>query len=207
MSRAGATTFGVQSHAFQPLPLVALPVNARCMQRGLVLPACETDEAAEYAVVGMGSASGALYSANFSLRMLPLADVYLPYSRLVSPSLPLGRLLEGSLGDVVALLHAVDGPRTERPSFEYKGKPLPPGDTSLWASLRAIFGGGSAALDGGVSAAHAWERLRSEVVELRGREAVQRGVQEHGTIELPLDLFCVRVGGKQLPVYIDVATR
>ena len=164
------------------------------------------DEEAEYAVVGMGSASGALYSANVSLRMLPLADVYLPTTRLVAPSLPVGRLLDGPLGDALARLHAADdGPLPGRPSFEYHGRPLPPGDTSLWASLRALFGGGGA-FDGGVSTARAWERLRSELVELRGREAVRRAAEEqgHGTIELPLDLFCVRLGRRQLPVYIGV---
>ena len=160
------------------------------------------DEEAEYAVVGMGSASGALYSANVSLRMLPLADVYLPSAKLISPSLPLGRILDGSLGDVLTHLHGEPCSRKERPRFQYKGQPLPPADESLFAMLRGLFG--TRAFDGGESTARAWERLRSELVTLRGREAVQHAIDASGTIELPLDLFCVCVDDRRLPVYIDL---
>ena len=189
------------------------------------------DEEAEYAVVGMGSASGALYSANISLRMLPLADVYRPCSRLCSPSLPLAQLLHGSFGDMLAHLHGPTstgtGPGTggagaagvdadpqrssTRPYLEYRGRPLAPADDSLWASLRALCGdslcGRESEFNGGVSVSRAWERLRSELIEMRGQEAVSQAVRETGTIELPLDLFCVRVGDRgQLPVYIDFAS-
>ena len=165
------------------------------------------DEEAEYAVVGMGSASGALYSTGVSLRMLPLADVYLPFTKLISPSLPLSRLLDGAIGNALSRLHGPpDGGRPSlRVDFLYHGRPLPPGDSSLWASVRSLFV--RQPFDGNESAAHAWERLRTELVERQGKEAVQRVVEESGTIMLPLDLFCVSVDGHRQPVYLDLVAR
>ena len=182
------------------------------------------------AVVGMGSASGALYSSNISVRLLPLADVYLPFSKLVSPSMPLGRLLEGSLGVLIHELYAVGessaggggvgaaigaaagtGPRSfgqpqSTPHFKYRGAPLPPPDDSTWASLRSLFA--QVEMSGGESVASASERLRSELLERLGataRDELQREVAENGALQLPLDLFCVHVGGRDLPVFIEVS--
>lgn len=163
------------------------------------------DEAAEYAVVGMGSASGALYSSNLSLRLLPLADIYMPFSQLVAPSLPLGRVLTGAMGNVLDELHGTRG-RHEFPSppphFKYRRVPLQPGDDSVLASLRSLIGFGETGFDQATTAATAWQRLRAEVVEWGGTDS---GVGEDGAIRLPLELFCVSVGGNDLPVYIDVS--
>eukprot|EP00966_Prymnesium_polylepis_P114585 2647704-Prymnesium_polylepis.1 len=102
------------------------------------------DEESDHAVVGMGSATGALYSANVSLRLLPLADVYLPFSKVASPSLPVGKLLHGGIGEVIEELYGAGGaggPGGE-PHFKYDGAPLPPADDSVFASLRSLFGVG-----------------------------------------------------------------
>ena len=167
------------------------------------------DEDAQLAVVGMGSASGALYSSagSISVRMLPLADVYLPFSKLISASHPIGRLLEGPLGEAVEVLYGVSdetasAPDGTPPHFKYGGVPLPPADDSMFASLRRLFGVGQAThtLDAGVSAAHAWERLLAEFLEGHCDDPAAQA----GTVELPLELFCLSVGGRDVPVYIDV---
>lgn len=173
------------------------------------------DEEAQAAVVGMGSASGALYSANISLRMLPLSDVYIPYSKAVSQSMPLGKLLTGVLGEALRELHGRPGEETTRatvPYFKHLGKPLPPGDDSLLASLLGLFFGGSSSdgagggWDANESVGRAWERLRSECVTQLSEAALANEIAESGSIRLPLDLLCVHVDGKDLPIYIDIFT-
>jgi hypothetical protein len=163
------------------------------------------DEEAEFAVVGMGSASGALYSTNVSLRLLQLADVYLPFTRVISPSLPLGHLVRSLPIRELYATSADFGPA--QPYFKYHSAPLPPGETSLWGSLRGLFG--QAPFDESETAARAWERLRTELIERRssqsgGMEALQRESAESGSIKLPLELFCLSVGRVDLPVYLAI---
>ena len=144
--------------------------------------------------------------------------------------MPLGRLLDGSLGVLIRELYAVgessagggggggaaigeartgpssSGQPQSTPHFKYRGVPLPPPDDSTWASLRSLFTQGE--MDGGESVASASERLRSELLERLGATArgeLQREVAENGALQLPLDLFCVHVGGRDLPVFIEVS--
>ena len=165
------------------------------------------DEEADYAVVGMGSASGALYSANISVRQLSLSDIYLPFSKLISYSQPLGTLLKGSLSETLEELYGASShsfPNHTAPHFQYRGTPLPPGDVSLFATLRGLFGGRR--VDGAESTGGAWKRLITELREWHGgsHEALQREIAEAGTIKLPLELFSVRVASQDVPVYLDV---
>lgn len=99
------------------------------------------DEEAQCAVVGMGSASGALYSSTISMRMLPLADVTVPFAKLFSPSMPLGRLLDGTLGEAINELYreggSSHGKPSDRPYFKYNGAPLPTGQPDSLVSLQA----------------------------------------------------------------------
>lgn len=168
------------------------------------------DEEAQCAVVGMGSASGALYSSTISMRMLPLADVTVPFAKLFSPSMPLGRLLDGTLGEAINELYreggSSHGKPSDRPYFKYNGAPLPTGQPdSLLASLRALFTRDDT-VSAQLSTGRAWERLRSELLERRrgDAEALRRDILATGAIQLPLDLFCVSVGGRDLPVYLDL---
>lgn len=157
----------------------------------------------------MGSASGALYSANVSVRLLPLSDVYLPFSQLASPSKPLGRLLDGGLGDVLKEIHGAGGAGGIRPHFKYNNSPLPREDDSLFAPFRALFGvKKTSVLDQGDSAAAAWEHLRAEFLKQRGEDVGDGVLQacqiaESGAIKLPTDLFCVNVDGRDLPVFLE----
>lgn len=174
------------------------------------------DEAAECAVVGMGSASGALYSSNLSLRLLPLADVYVPFSRQVPPSCPLRALFGGGMEELLKVMYAPGkGGASAELCFKYKGALLPPGEGAPlwlphWLSVLVGYGVGSApsGLVDGESVGRAWQQMLSEVVEWH-RQAGDSGaleceIVERGALQLPLDLFCLSVGGRDLHVYLEV---